>query len=533
MMNNRSMIDIIKKYAPWVCLLSGYTMTVLTFAFSGGSFLIGDDCSEWVLASHLNKTGRFISRDWFYGTELHVFFSQILNRFLIHWFSDWHVARTISVAVFIALFVIVFLLICKELDLGNSGVWMAAVMTFPFSSEYGYFILLSGFYSFYYLITLIIVYLHLLLLRRSYRLFWPVAAACCILAFLSGLNGVRFLIILYFPLVLTAVIELERIIHRNDNIGSLKQLLSSKEAVRLLFVLTESMFCAAGWIINEKYLSRVYSYLTYKNNNLHTFRLSEFLDYLSKYVYLFGYEGIQDFTSYFGIGQLFGLILNLLLIMLLIYGIRSLINDESRAGMLFMFTLAAMISNAFVFYLGQQAESRFLLFAACYFLFAVAIILRHMENNGEKLRRFLAISVMIVCVFAESVGYAYGTGLFFERGAETEEENIASWLVSHGHTHGMSSFYPGALLEYLTSGKLEMWVLYDGPEEGKYIAMPWEQLESHFKAPEDNRAALIVNKEGNSFPEYTSDKEPIYETEHYLIYDIPVVTDFFLEQPLS
>ena len=529
-MNKKLKIDIIKKYAPWVCLLSGYTMTVLTFVFSGNSFLVGDDCSEWVLAAHLSKTGRFISKDWFYGTELHVFFSQILNRFLIQLFSDWHIARTVSVALFIALFTAVFLAICKELDLGDSGVWIAAVLTFPFSSEYGYFILLSGFYSFYYLITLIIIYLHLLLLRKSRKLFWPVSAVCCILAFLSGLNGVRFLIILYLPFALTAVIELERSININSNIRSVKQLFSLKETAHFLFILAESLFCAAGWIINEKFLSQIYSYKTYKNNNLHTFHMPEFLDYLSKYVCIFGYKGIQDFTSYFGIGQLFGLILNFLLIMLLIYGVRARINNDSRTGMLFTFSLAAMISNALVFYLGQQAESRFLLFAACYFLFAVAIILRHMEKNGESLRRFLAIIVIIVCVFAESMGYAYGTGLFFERGLETEEENIASWLVAHGHTNGMSSFYPGALLEYLSSGDLEMWVLYDAPEEGKYIAMPWEQLKAHLKAPQDNRAALIVDKEGNSFPEYTSSRQPIYETEHYLIYDIPVVTEFFLEQ---
>ena len=518
--------------APWIFLAAGYIFTIAFFALSGKAYMIGDDCSEWVLADHLAKTGRIVSADWFYGTELHVFFSQILNKWLIRIFSDWHAARTVSVAVFLAVTAAAVLVMTRAAGLGRNGIYAAAALTFPIGKVIGYFTIISGFYNFYLALLMWILAIHALLLSDKKRSKWnrfSLMACAAVLAFLSGLNGVRFLIVLYFPLFLTAFLYAWNKLRLKQSAGP-DVLLKTEEIRHFLFVCAESFACAAGWVINEKFLSSAFSFLTYKNNNLHTFRFSEFLDYFSDFFYIFGYEGIQDFSSYRGIGQLFGLIMNMLLICLAVYCVRHRKEFSRTEGRYLTFAALSIFSNTLVFYLGQQAEKRFLVLAACQMFVVAAIAFRNMERTGDLVRRRLAILLFALCLFAEAFGYAYGPGLVFERGRKTQEEEIADWLVSEGYTHGMSSFYPGSYVEYLSSGKVEMWILSDDTGDESHKGMSWEQVRAHLKAPSDNHAALIVGSDRDQFTYYTDHLQPVYETQDYQVFDIEKVTDIFTEQ---
>lgn len=515
------------QFIPWIFLFTGYLLTIVTFYFSGKLFLNGDDCTEWVLAKHLNQTGRFISADWYYGTELHVFFSQILHKLLLHFFTNWHLARTVSVALFLALIIGAALQLCKELNVGNSGVYAVAALVYPFGSLYCYFVLYSGFYNFYLALFFIIVCLQAVMLTKRGSRFYIALSISVLLSFLSGLNGVRFLIILFFPMFAAVSLELLR---RMKGMNTLNGILGTREGKHFVFVCLESVACAAGWILNEKYLSYAYSFWTYKNNNLQTFYMSDFLNYCSGYLYIFGYEGIQDFSSYQGIGQLFSLILIILLIFMLGYGIRHRGDFHSIERLYLELTTCALCSNALIFYLGQQAERRFLVLAAPLVFPATAILWNNMKRNHDELRRRLSICVFITCILVQSISTAYIPGFLFERNGKSEEEMISDFLVDNGYSHAMTSFYPGAYFEYLSDGKLEIWILSDDMEEKKYKGLSWEQPKSHLKAPEDNHAALIVRNHSEQAAYNTDSLPTIFSTENYEVYDVPNVTDIFLEQ---
>ena len=64
-----------------------------------------DMASEMMLSNFLNQEGRIISKIWYYSTELRVVGVQWVYRFTLLLFpNDWHMARTVGMAIMLAAF---------------------------------------------------------------------------------------------------------------------------------------------------------------------------------------------------------------------------------------------------------------------------------------------------------------------------------------------------------------------------------------------------------------------------------------------
>ena len=537
--------------AAYAFLLLSYGLTVLSFACSEGLLILADDSTEWVLANHLKETGRLISADWCYGTELHVFFTQILNSFLLRLFSDWHVARTISIAVFLAILAISVLWLCRALGMKREfGALAAAALMIPIGSRYSYFGLYSGFYTFYIALAFIILAINASALAacsgkvysgkaysaaenstetQSAKTFSAkantksaliFAALAFILAFVSGLNGVRMLIILYIPMLMTAVAVLWKSLAGKSS--GLVQWLKEKECAAFGFIAAQSILSAAGWIFNEKYLSRVYTYWTYKNNNLHTFTFSDYLDYLDSFTYLLGYEGINDFTSIKGLGQVCALALIVIVLGSYIYCYIHRDRLTRLQRIYVAFAGIAYVSNTLVFYLGQQAEDRFVIPTLCYSFPVVAMAL-HLADGFEKIRMYLVTAILALCLLVQGTACVWADALVFRRGEVLPEEKAAAWLVENGYERGTATFWNGAVLEYLSSGKVEMWMLdgeKTGPENG-LVYREWEQPKDRCTGEEPSGKAFLIlaGDENEFFAWCTKGSTPVYDDGYYRIYD--------------
>ncbi len=560
-------------FAAYGFLLLSYVLTVLSFACSEGLLILADDSTEWVLANHLKETGRLVSADWCYGTELHVFFTQILNSFLLRLFSDWHVARTISIAVFLAILALSVLWLCRALGMKREFAALAAApLMIPIGTTYSYFGLYSGFYTFYIALAFIILAINACILaakadsaanagsaaqagsaanagsavnagsaaqagsaadateagnaaETGTKKGVPVltiilTALVFILAFVSGLNGVRMLIILYIPMLMTAAAVLWiSLAGRNEGLAAW---LRQKECAAFALILAQSLLSAAGWIFNEKYLSRVYTYWTYKNNNLHTFTFSDFLDYFDSFTYLLGYEGINDFTSIKGLGQVCGLALIVIVLGSYIYCYVHRDRLTKLQRIYVAFAGIAYVSNTLIFYLGQQAEDRFVIPTLCYSLPVTAMAL-HLADGFERIRMYLVTAVFALCLFVQGTACVYADALVFRRGEVLPEEKAAAWLVENGYERGTATFWNGAVLEYLSSGRVEMWML-DGEKTGQengLVYREWEQPKDRCTGLEPGgKAFLILSQDENElFSWCTGDSSPVYDDGYYRIYD--------------
>ena len=97
----------VKKIAAWLwpLLILGICLSISvgTYAMYGQHNLDSDISSEFVLAQLLNDEGRFFLTDsWFYSTELRVVSPVPVYQLALMATGDWHIARTISIAVLLA-----------------------------------------------------------------------------------------------------------------------------------------------------------------------------------------------------------------------------------------------------------------------------------------------------------------------------------------------------------------------------------------------------------------------------------------------
>ena len=60
--------------------------------------LDSDISSEFLLAQLLNEEGKLVTDSWFYSTELRIVSPVPVYQLALRLFSDWHVARTFSIA---------------------------------------------------------------------------------------------------------------------------------------------------------------------------------------------------------------------------------------------------------------------------------------------------------------------------------------------------------------------------------------------------------------------------------------------------
>ena len=119
---------------PWLWLAAGYGLD-LWFQLVPGRWMVDSDmASEMMLSNFLNQEGRIISKIWYYSTELRVVSVQWVYRFTLLLFpNDWHMARTVGMAIMLAAFAGLMLLLARSIGLGRIGVWMAGVLMAVFT----------------------------------------------------------------------------------------------------------------------------------------------------------------------------------------------------------------------------------------------------------------------------------------------------------------------------------------------------------------------------------------------------------------
>ena len=156
---------------PWLWLAAGYGLD-LWFQLVPGRWMVDSDmASEMMLSNFLNQEGRIISKIWYYSTELRVVSVQWVYRFTLLLFpNDWHMARTVGMAIMLAAFAGLMLLLARSIGLGRIGVWMAGGLIWPYGRIYLIYAIYGGHYlvyTFLYVVSLTLVLFSLAANRKK------------------------------------------------------------------------------------------------------------------------------------------------------------------------------------------------------------------------------------------------------------------------------------------------------------------------------------------------------------------------------
>ncbi|MBO5551803.1 MAG: hypothetical protein J5966_07570, partial [Lachnospiraceae bacterium] len=218
---------------------------------NGYRYLNSDDSSELVLARILASQNSILTRDWIYASELRVFNTNLVFAPMFYIFRSWSMVRAAGGSIMLLLYVLAYIMIPYAWKYDSKWFYLTAfVLIMPYANPWYFFGL-----KMYYLPHVFISFVSFSVLGLIYHtngknkmIIYTVLLA--LFAFVAGLGGARSVEYTYVPLFLTALAA--GIFNRGNK--------------RLVIVTgIAAAASAAGYVINDNVLTKIYSFHSYAN----------------------------------------------------------------------------------------------------------------------------------------------------------------------------------------------------------------------------------------------------------------------------
>ena len=451
-----------KVILPWLWLAAAYLMDVWFVLVPGSHLLDSDMASEMILSDLLNQEGRFISRIWYYSTEIRVASVQWIYRFTLLLFpNNWHLARTLGMAIMLAMFAGLMLLFAKSIGLGRWSVWMTGALLWPFGRNYLVYAIYGGHYlvyTFLYVLTLTAV-LFGIQPDRKHRTAYYIFGS--VVALISGMNGIKTVMVFQAPFLLAAAVVLILALNVCEKTDWRSALEACRQEVRLMIgALATTVAGLAGYVINSKVLAKLYDFKSFDsvtwNRSDDWFTLDRVL---MDFFHEFGYQNGVGVFHLSGIASGIGLLMGVWMafcIVRLVLRYRKLTMQE-RTMVLLLIAMLAVCGMAYT-YFGNYCVYFWL---TC---MPVAIAVMAIEVRTEELH-LPGARTMLVLVLSGAFTFCAVNNVRQEEEHPTLARpglvDVANWLADNGYTEGYATFWNSNVLTEYTSGKVWTWTLYD------------------------------------------------------------------------
>lgn len=490
----------------WGLLAVFYACDVAFMWIKGRKIIDSDASSEMLLASLLNKEGRFITTSWYYSTELRIVNNQPIYQLALKLFPDnWHTARVFAVALLLIILIVSILVFSKCIGHFQSGLYVACAVICPICPYYASHIPFKSHYIPYLLVTMITLACVSAasvaegLFRRSTLCMLAAMLACA-----SCLNGIRMLMVCYVPLFAAAVVLL--CLFREDR------------RYWRVFVMSCIFLVAGGmgFLVNSRVLSKVFSFANYSVSTLKGFTAHGLFITIQNLVTLYG--GWREYAdirvmSLFGVAYYWGLLIFLAVLCSLVFFARHI--KELSFGEALLTAFSVMLFFCLLLTLSQidpteGAKPYWIPFVPFSFFFPVL----YLERIGKKFVRTAFTASFLMCALY-TAKYPYVKQ--FPAGERLI--NVAQWLTDNGVIRGAATFWNSNVLTELSDGKIEMWTVQNSslPELDAY---EWLQECRHTDLPEMPFFLLIDQSDKNvgQFTEERWSEYVVYEEGPFIIF---------------
>ncbi|MBR3873979.1 MAG: hypothetical protein IKJ26_07375 [Clostridia bacterium] len=504
-------IKQVKRWLPWCWLVCCFFSLCLFMHKNIDSLLNADMATEMELAHHMAQNGKWLLKDWYYGNELKIMCIQLfyIPFFLI--FDNWHFVRLFgTIAAYMGLLAS-FYYLCSQLRIRKNFPLAASALLLPLSDIYLYIILVGG----QYLPHMMLVFCVLALIIQQYHgvrnpLRTVLLCILCLLALLSGMGGVRLLLILFFPVFCCSLL-LFFSLHRQENRDAKRRMFTSS-ALALFF-------CAAGCLLNSAVLSKHYSFRQYDDIILTRLDWGELVQLFNDWLELLGYPtGAALFSS----ALVDGLIC-LFSVILLVLAIRRAFQSDSPLtppARLVILTHACglLIMTVLIIASTAQFSPNYLIPATI--LTSVSVALLTNSFSCKPVIRQAAAWLMILLL-------AFGSIHTYQNYASTsiseELRSLTGSLVQDGYRTGFSTFWRGSTLTELSHGQLDMRVWNSEDDMNIISVNPVLQLKSHETTIPQGKTFIILSKYFNEHTDialatWLQPEDIYWDSKDYLVY---------------
>lgn len=509
-----------------IFLFAAMFIKVLHFVWGSGTALINSDASsEMVLAAQLNREGLSpISKNWFYSNEIRVFHTPMLYRILLIIFPDnWHFVRFLSVILFLLLLAASTAWLMCAVGHHKYAFWASLACIAPFGRWYGWNVVFHSHYVLHIVVSAVSLALLCQMIQgRHYTKLWKRLASYFILfalSFITGLNGIRQLMIFYIPLF-TAIIFLA---------AKQKKSASSHPATSLKpLLITGFSLCAtssAGYFINLFYLQKHYHFSSLTNTSWSRFELSNVWARISDFICLFGWQEEVPIFSLPGIANA----ISLLFVGIIVYAALYLISHacllDEREVLLSGFAITAFLVDLLI-YSGTDTYNESYWVPLLPFAFILVFIFLPKFINKQKTMELAFVGYfsffILLCSFCTVISPMIKSPYVGQVPGSADIQAAAHWLKESGYTKGIASFWYSNVITEFSDGKIEMWTV----DKGNTNLTPncWLQSTEHETLPVGEVFLLLpVNDElPKPFVEYN-----IYKDDYFVAYGFDDISQYF------
>lgn len=494
-------------YVSMAALSGAFLILIVVNICWGEHWIDSDMAAEMIFSRLLAEEGKVIATaDWYYSTEFRVLYTQLVMGPLHRIFSDWHVIRVITNVVFYVMMLAGFFFVCKPLKLKRRNVRLCALaLLVPVSEAVMTHLQMGNTYMSHVILCFVTFGLFLRLAdserkvkSKSFVIYSVIFTILCVIL---GISGVRYLLDLLVPMVLTGVIFVMRghgfwAFREEPSKEHLSGLLKCEQARYLYVGLAGAMCAGIGYLINALYISKIFQFQTYDTTYFIAVHEGVFMDRvqnaLGELLQMFGYIENKAFLSLRGIITILAFVmigvLGYVWVKAMGYSKAQVLaleeaSEQNQRRFTVLFAGVSLVLHLFVFvFTTSTMVDRYFIPIAIFFLLVLAI---YMEWESRLFDRSAVCLVLGGCLCMAGLKTYYS---FVSNDKNETRYEVAEYLVEEGYNFGYASYWNSNIMTEVSNGELEMANLWSLESLGDF---KWSSRVSSYE-PKVGKVFLIA-----------------------------------------
>ena len=519
-----------------------FLMLVALNLVAGDHWIDSDMAAEMIFSKLIAEEGGLIATtNWFYSTEFRILYTQLIMVPLFHIFDDWHVIRTITnIVTYVALLGSYFYFV-KPLAVKKSTViYSSVLLLLPFSETIMTHVQMGNTYMPHMIIIFFCFGMFLRLAQGGQKKVLQkniLLAMYVLLCVICGMSGVRYVLALQAPLVLTGVwmfmdSESFGAFRRKVDLANLRDVLMDSKLKYLWFAMVGLVSAMVGYMINIVVIAKMFQFQTYEATNfIQVFQgvlMERLQNTFGNLLLLFGYIENKGFLSLRGVISLiaFALMIGIALLSIRVNKLLKVKTDEEKTvydsrRLMVRFFITTFVLNTFVFVFTTSTMSSRYYFTV--FMFVLPLLCIYFAKETMPFDRIL---VMLFLCGAMGLISLKGVYSFLDKDKNAEEKQVAKFLAQEEYDFGYATYWNANIMTELTNGYVEVANVLDVEDMSMFY---WSSPAMYYdKEYHQGKTFLLLTTQEAGEYENTQavlGGKKIYEDDAYVVYHYDTVED--------
>ena len=485
-------------------LIVSCAFVIGSFVRYGEHYFNADISSDLVMADFLNEEKTFISKDFYYSTEIKIANAVNIYQMMLMIFPDnWHLARLAAIIINTSIFVMGFMYMSKAVttELPVMIVALSALLL-PFSADYMFLMTFGCCSQIYAAVTFFDIGI-LLRLNKKNRVF-----RLLVLVLINTVISCSGLKMVMFSAMPIAVVSGYFLCSSLTKTHRLSELTIMPEWPIVLGGLINVLSIGLGFLINKIVIIPNYHVQEFMDSSLRHFTFADVLIHLQYLQDFLGFVGEVPLLSITGVTSFVTVLLLVFFVFALIILLKktlrtdfSLTNRNTLYGnaknsgeneefgsmgeglfpiserVLIIFCISSLFLGILINVSTPKGRSVGSLGVGYYLPgFIMLIVIAFLFITKISSRQCWVMYLFAFAVYLIFAGKGYTTVRNNMQASDSNYEQTADWLVENGYTEGFATYWNGNVLTEASNGQIEVWILWDLKESNIY---QWLQKVAH------------------------------------------------------